>query len=397
VATTWSRPANPENTVEETVHAAVAASNDFAFGLLKKVGVKPRNLLFSPASIAVALAMTAQGARGETRTQLERGLGFEASSGAPFQDAFEALHHHLAALGSGTDVEFQRFHRLWSQEGIAFEPGFLEASRTRYAAPLEPLDFVGAPHVARQRINRWVASHTRERIQELIPPGAVNVLTRLVLTTGLCFKARWKDPFEPRLTERDRPFMRSVRETVRVAMMTATRTLRYGEDADAQWLELPYAGGHLSMVIALPQRLEGVYPLAEGLDDQKLRDAVAAMREREVRLSLPRFNIASGLMLEKELSGMGMPLPFDPERADFSGITPREPLALSTVLHQATVEVDEHGTVATAASAVSFMLGGIYEKRRITAFMVDHPFLFFIRDVNRGAVIFLGMVDDPTR
>jgi serpin B len=263
-------------------------------------------------------------------------------------------------------------------------------------------DFGSDPEGARSAINRWVSEQTRDRIRDLLSPRVVDDRTRLVLVNAIHFAGRWERPFFAQDTH-DEPFHLIDGETVRAPLMRRVLTVAYLEQSDGvQAVELPYEGDRLSMLVLLPARRDGLAALEKKLSAEMLRDCARAMRTREVRIVLPRFQIAGDTVdLRDALRKLGMVRALDRERADFSGINGRVPpdaeaLSISAVLHKSFVELDEQGTRAAAAAAVAIMtLGGPRNPPPIPDFRADHPFLFAIRDRREGAILFLGRVADP--
>lgn len=378
--------------------AGAAASNSFAFELYRQVGAKPGNTFFSPASIAIALAMTDLGARGKTQEQMERVLGLAATQHTPFHEAYSALNRHLGTFGEGAGVELRVANQLWGQKRYAFLKSFLEATKTRYGTPLELVDFVKFPEQARQLINQHVSERTGGKVPQLIPQGVLSDLTRLVLTNAIYFKGRWDNPFHEELTKQDGTFHVSARKQVQVPMMLQGGLYAYTEDSEAQWLELPYMGRDVAMLIALPKQVDGLARLEATLSAKTLEMKVSALTRQQVSsLSLPRFKLSAAFELKDALSILGMPLPFDMDRADFSGMVSKakDDLCISKVLHKADIEVNEEGTVVTIGTVMIGVSRSASTKSIV--FTADRPFVFLIRDTRSGAVLFLGKVVDPTR
>lgn len=376
------------------------AANAFAFDLWARVRETPGNQIVSPASIAVALDMTLGGARGETAAQMQRVLHVSDAA---------ALHEAAGSVLSTwndparDDYTLAVANRLFGERSFTFEPGFVALTRDRYRAPLEPLDFAGAPDPARVHINGWVAEQTRDRIRELIPAGALDTDTRLVLTNAVYFLARWAAPFERRLT-RDAEFFADGSRSVRVPTMTRTGHMQYAEAEGVQILELPYRGSEIAMTIVLPREREGLRAVEAELDAARLARWLAPLdASRRVQLALPKFRIAPepSMRLGELLRELGMPLAFTRGAADFTGIanppSPDDRLYVSEVFHKAFVQVDEEGTEAAAATAVVMARAGAAPPSDTPVpFVADHPFLFFIRDLRSGAILFMGRVTDPS-
>ncbi len=376
--------------MEQALLAGASASNSFAFRLYGQVGVKPGNTFFSPASIAVALAMTDLGVGGKTREEMERVLGADAVGDLPLQEAYPALQARLATVGAG--VELQVVNQLWGQVGYHFLKDFRDATKTRDGAPLEEADFARDDLQARASINRRVSELTRKRIPELLPKGVLNHLTRLVLVNAIYFKGSWEARFNKAATLEDGFFRLASGEEVTAPMMSRLGRYQYAEDAEAQWLELPYEQKEVALVVVLPKHPDGLARVEAALSAKRLDAQVSAMAEQLVSLSLPRFKLSASFDLKDTLTVLGMSRAFDDHRADFSGMTDKDGLVLSKVLHQAELVVNEEGSEAAAATAVIVRTRSV---PRGIPFLADRPFLFFIRDTRSGAVLFMGKLVDP--
>ena len=371
---------------------AVVAGNDaFACDLYKRLRTRPGNLFLSPFSVSTALAMTRQGARGETARQMDATLHLPANA-AP---GFEALLAGLERKGRGGDVlELSVANGLFGQVDYAYESAFLDAVRKHFRAGFEQLDY-RQTEAARTRINDWVEGKTRNRIQDIVPPGALGPDTRLVLANAIYFKAQWTDLFSERATV-DEPFYRAPDDQVPVQTMRRKADYRYAEDDAVQVLELPYLGG-ASMIVILPRARTGLADVEAGLTAKGLAGWVDALRARQVDVHLPRFEFTCDYDLTPVLAAMGMPDAFDGARADFSGMTREDRLAISVVLHKAFVAVDENGTEAAAATVVGMLKGAAPMPQEPVEFRADHPFLFLIRHRATGSILFMGRVADPAK
>jgi serpin B len=381
---------------QESVAELADSANVFAWELYETLSRTEGNLIISPFSISVAMAMTSAGAEGETRKEMKSTLHLLADE--------ERLHaawgNILNSLLQGAEAGSYRLNvanRLWGQEGYEFLEPFLAVTRDRYGAELETIDFVGRPEEARRVINAWVADETMGRITNLIPPGLITSLTRLVLTNAIYFLGLWEKPFKETRTT-DEFFFRSETDSVPVRMMHTAESFRYAEieEADLQLLEIPYESDQISMIVVLPRRREGLEDLERGLDGVRLKAWMEKLREGNVRVHLPRFRIESGMRLRQTLSDMGMSLAFASGRADFSRMDGTRDLFISEVVHKSFVEVTEEGTEAAAATAVVMTLGYSTIGPRPPVFNADHPFLFLIRDRLTGSVLFIGRVMDPS-
>ncbi|WP_438018708.1 serpin family protein [Sorangium sp. So ce315] len=383
-------PAVPEADARELV----AGNTTFALDLYRRLDDGWSNLIYSPYSVSSALAMTYAGARGETEAQMMRALRFTLPQ-ARLHPAFNALDLALARRGEGADGqdgEGFRLHvasALWGQVGSSFAPSFLDVLAESYGAGLHVVDFAQAPGQARGIINGWVAERTEDRIKDILPEGAIQPATRLVVTNAVYFNAAWQFPFDEDETARA-PFTRLDGASISVPMMTNHAQVRYGEGDGFQALELPYDGGELSMVLVLPSAFEA---LGSGIDRAWLEGVFASLGTRSVSMTLPKFKFESTLDLVRPLVAQGMPIVFT-DLADFSGIDGQGGLFISDVLHKAFISVNEAGTEAAAATAVVIAETSAPEPATIR---FDRPFLFFIRDIATGAILFVGRVVDPSR
>jgi serpin B len=378
--------------------AQVAGNTDLALDLYAYLAESTAdNLFFSPHSISTALAMTWAGANGQTEQQMAETLHFVLPQ-ERLHPVFNELDLQLesrAEGGEGSDGQGFRLRLVnssWAQRDYPILTTFLDVLAESYGAAVRLVDFIGDAEGARQTINAWVEGQTEDRIQDLLPTGSVDALTRLVLVNAVYFNAAWAQPFGEEYTY-DATFFRPDGGSVTVPMMHQEDSFPYARGDGWQAIELPYEGEDLGMLILVPDR--GRFAEIEGhLDAAGLTALVGALADREVRLSLPRWTLAgTTFSLKEALSELGMASAFTPE-ADFSAITGARDLWIDDVLHQAFVKVDESGTEAAAATAVPLTLAAAPGDTVVLD--VDRPFLYLIRDRPTGAVLFLGRVMDPS-
>ena len=373
----------------------VEGNSAFAFALYQALRAQEGNLFYSPHSISVALAMTYAGARSETAEQMAATLQFLLEQ-ERLHPAFNWLDAELASRGEGAQGKDGEGFRLnivnaiWGQKDYGFLPAFLDVLAENYGAGLRILDFVNETEKSRITINDWVSDQTEDRIKDLIPPGVISSLTRLVLTNAIYFNAAWEYPFDEDVTADGDFYLLDDRQVI-VPMMKQTELFGYADGEGYQAVELAYDGGELSMVILIPE--SGHFQaFEEDLEAQRVRDIISDMQNAQVTLMMPKFEFDSEFSLKDTLAGMGMPVAFSGE-ADFSGMTGTLDLCISEVIHKAFVSLDEAGTEAAAATAVvmdeSEMPG---EPVEVT---IDHPFIFLIRDIGTGAILFVGRVLNP--
>jgi len=375
--------------------AAAAAINAFGIDLFRTVAADGANAVISPASIALALAMARAGARGATAAEMDAVLHDVATdANAAWLNALDrALASRSGTFkddsGKDQDVTLRIANSTFGQRGMTFEPAYLDALATRFGAGVRLVDYVTQTEAARKLINGWVDDQTEHRIPELLVPGVITADTRLTLVNAIYLKAAWQTPFPESATKRG-AFYLADGSTVDVPIMATTTELPYAAGDGWHAVELPYIGGSLALTVIVPDDLA---TFEAGLTADQLMAIVGDLRDYDVTLGLPKFGIETKAMLADLLAALGMPSAFDPNRADFSGITTEEALFISDVVHQANIDVDEKGTTAAAATAV--VMRGTAIPQQVTL-RVDRPFLFALRDRPTGAVLFLGRVADPS-
>ena len=353
--------------------------------LLGAIAPHPGNFVYSPASVAFALALLRQGARGATAAEIDEALAPSAATDARM--LVPRLEPTLTVANG-----------LFVDDRAAIESGFAVVATRDFAARFESLDFHDHPDDARLRINRWASDRTHDKIRDLLAAGTVTRGTRLVLVDAIHMKAAWLTPF-PRTSTKLEPFHLPGGAVKHVLTMHGHVGAKLGEHRGAAVLDVPYLplrdGPSLSMTILLPKPgalgaveaaygREGIGPFIE-----------SATRTGRIDVMLPRFRVGSSADLASALRDLGVRHAFT-DQADFSGISRATPLAVSAFVHNAFTEVDESGTEASATST-----GGVVE---ITSapiespllFRVDRPFLFFVRDRASGDVLFSGRVVDPS-
>jgi len=396
----------------------VVNTDSFATDLYARLAAQSKdNLFFSPTSIETALAMTYAGARGDTAAQMAKTLHYE-NDAAKVNASFAKL---LRTLNNPREVVVARFDKsgkmettkqpayqlfvanaLWGQQGYPFESDFINLVQKNYGGGLNNVDFKNCREEARKTINDWVATQTRDKIKNLIAPSALSSFSRLVLTNAIYFKSVWEDPFPKDLTK-DGSFHLSSGKSVKVPLMHQTREGGYGENDTMQWLELPYAGNALSMVVLLPKNVDGLAAMEKNLTAENISQWLKTMSRELVEVTFPKFTFTSSCELGDHLAAMGMPDAFNPGKADFLGIAKPEttgepPLFISRVIHKAFIAVNEEETEAAAATAVIMDAGAApgWEPPKPKVFKADHPFIFLIRHNATGEILFLGRVVNPT-
>lgn len=386
-----------------------AANTAFALELYRElVKGEDINMLFSPYSISIALAMTYAGAQGDTKRQMGEVLGFDVPD-LSVEASFAALTEDLLNRGiiepdeeRGQVANGLRIaNALWGEQTLPFSNDFVSRLEQHYAAGLQESDFINAPEQARDDINAWVEEQTEDRIQVIVPEGAITPLTRLVLANAIYFYGSWRHEFDPMATN-DEPFHLLDGGEIDVPFMYQEEEFGYADLDGMQIVSVPYAAAGLNMTIILPD--EGEFVAVENrLDPDTLGEAIDRLSLTPLYLWLPKFEFDFAAGVASTLQALGMTDAFDPDRADFRGMLddsagPDEGLVISDVLHKAFIAVDEAGTEAAAATVVIMETTGAAptDKPQPIEVRVDRPFLFAIRDSETGTLLFLGRVMDPS-
>jgi serpin B len=392
---------SPPSARSDPLQSLVASNTDFGLNLYGQLATKAGNVFFSPYSISTCLAMTYAGASGDTEEQMAQALGFGTDQ-QQFSLLFGELQRDLEAIQEQNAIELKIANALWTQDGYPFAPTFLEIARGQYHASVNQADFTTGAAAATEAINGWVAQETHDKIQNILPPGSLNQLTRLVLANAIYFKGVWAVSFEKTNTS-IQPFYLSNTSQVGAPLMHQPVVdhymVNYMETSEFQAVELPYGSNQLSMVILLPWQVDGCGQLEQQLSAAFLSGVLSQLRETKVEIFLPRFTVESFFALNEPLAEMGMPAAFTPGVADFSGIDGMTDLFISSVFHKAWGQVNEAGTEAAAATvvAVTTVASGPGPKDPPPVFRADHPFIFFIRDAQSGSLLFLGRLADPSQ
>ena len=370
------------------------ALNQFAFDLYRQIGSGSENTVFSPYSIAIALAMTRNGAAGQTLDEMTAVL----HALNRYDESLNALDQALLSRAGDYQVgdqtvtlELSTANQLWGQREFPFEATFLDVIAANFGAGLRIVDFLRETEASRQLINGWVSSQTRERIPQLIPEGVITPDTRLVLTNAIYLNAPWMFPFDENGTA-PADFRLLDGSTVQADLMHLNSRLPYAAGDGYRAIELPYADGSLAMLVVIPD--EGSFEAVRASLDATALSALAGdLSAAQVNLRFPRWEFRTQASLKDALSALGMPTAFAGGEADFTRMSPRgKDLYISAVVHEAFISVDEEGTEAAAATAVIISETSMPQIVEVT---VDRPFLFYLRDRETGALLFMGHVTNP--
>lgn len=408
VVQTSSMPPNPSS-------AASSDVNSIGIDLLHQTSRADANALLSPYSIETALSMTYAGADGQTREEMARVLhlngGTEqvANEFAALQKSIEDLVQRSAAEAasmsryeaSNEPIALDVANRLFGQQGYDFRASFLELLKTKYGVPFDAVDFVANSAGATKTINDWVKTQTKQKIRDLIPAGALDRYTRLVLVNAIYLKAPWAEPFEESMTT-PQSFHPRGGTAVNVPTMSIQESFGYSKTNGLTIVSIPYKGGELQFLIILPDDVNGLAKAEAGLTVAQL-ESWADLPTRDVKLYLPKFKMQPPtLALTDALKSLGMKTAFDvpPGSANFDRIAPRRPndyLYISDVFHKTFISLDEKGTEAAAATAVAVAAGMAVRRPppQPVEVRVDHPFIFAIQHRASGVCLFLGHMVDP--
>ncbi|XP_031557330.1 leukocyte elastase inhibitor-like [Actinia tenebrosa] len=354
-----------------------------------------QNLFYSPSSILVALAMTHLGARGNTAKQMSSSFHLdeipEKQLNAEFQKFLQKLNQSNA---KGNEIAMA--NRLFVQMGFEVSKQFQEDSEKFFNAEAALVDYQKNSEGARQEVNQWVEQKTKNKIKDLIPEGMFGPDTRLTLVNAIYFKGSWMSKFDSNNTQTG-PFQLTPSKTVQVPMMYKSDKFKYfeNEGLKCKMLELPYSDEKISMIILLPDEVDGLSKLEDSLNYSKLDEAIGHLKmapKEEVEVTLPKFKLSEKFSLKEVLSKMGASDLFNAAKADLTGINKDGQLYVSEVVHKAFVDVNEEGTEAAAATAVRVALMCMPMN---PIFFANHPFLFLIRHNESGAILFIGRLANP--
>jgi serpin B len=369
-----------------------AASTKFGLKLYSEIGKQSagKNVFISPASVALALAMTYNGAGGETGQAMARGLELSGMSLEEANRAYAELHKSLQSLDPKVQIEIA--NSLWGRKEMKFRPDFLDRAKEFYGAEVTSLDFndPGAPAA----INDWVSRKTHGKIGKIVDQIGQDSI--LFLINAIYFKGKWTDEFEKAETT-DQDFTLAGGKVKKHPMMSRTGRYPYFKGENFQAVSIPYGNKRVSMYVFLPEKGASLDEFVKGMDGAAWDGWMSRFRETKGDIVLPRFKLEYEITLNDALASLGMGVAFDPDRADFSGMLQEGRRAfISSVKHKSFVEVNEEGTEAAAATSVEVQTTSARIERDTFRMVVDHPFFFAIRDNQTGMILFMGSINDPS-
>lgn len=386
-----TKPDANNNVVDDSV---IGANNKFAFDIYSQYKDDDDNIFLSPFSISSALAMTYEGAKGETATEMQSVFGFPTDEKIR-RSSYSAIFEQLNKKDSDSTVIVA--NALWVDKEYKLKDDYLKVVSDYYGGEATNVDFKTATEKSRLQINKWVEDKTNNKITNLIEKGMLASDTRLVLTNAIYFKGSWVNEFDAENTE-DRDFMVDEKNTIKTpTMYQYGESFKYLEDSRKQVIEIPYMGQKISMSIILPKN-NSLKEIEDELSVDSLKDITNKMSYQDVAIFIPKFKINTSYKLGDTLKEMGMPLAFS-GNADFSGINTNinEKIMISEVVHKAFIDVNEQGTEAAAATAVIMKDNAMAEEpeKKPKVFRVDHPFIFIIRDIDNDNILFMGRINNP--
>ncbi|CAH7189859.1 LOC101832132 [Phodopus roborovskii] len=389
------------------MHLFAEATTKFTLELYRQFRETQDNIFCSPTSIMTALAMLELGAKGNTEQQIEKVLQFNGAAKKTMEksadchdEESENVHRQFQKLmtqlnKSNDTYDLKSANSIYGAKDFPFLHDFLEDIRKFYQANVESLDFGHAAEESEKKINSWVESQTNGKIKDLFPHGSLGSDTILVLVNAVYFKGQWDHKFDEKHTKEEKFWLnKNTSKPVQMMKQKSKLNFNFLGDAQAKIVEIPYKGKELSMIILLPDEIDGLKKLEDKLTADKLIEWTSPqnMYVTEVHLSLPRFKVEEKYDLQAPLKLMGMVDAFTPQKADFSGMSSSQGLVVSKVLHKSFVEVTEEGTEAAAATGVEV---SVMSALRSEVVICDHPFLFYIKHKKTNSVLFFGRMSSP--
>ena len=371
--------------------SVVTANTKLGFSLFNEIRKteQDKNIFISPFNISVALAMTLNGAAGETEQAMTNTLQLHGLDSESINTGYAGLRQTL--LTSDPKVTLTIANSLWARQGFSFKPDFLQRNTQFFGAEISTLDFDNSS--ASKTINQWVDTNTNGKIQRIVG-DQIDPITVLFLINAIYFKGTWQKEFDPSKT-REGPFHLANGDEKQVPMMRQQRWYPYYREENFQAISLAYGDGQMSMYIFLPDRESDLNIFLENLNAESWENWMSQFHEQDVSLVMPKFKLEYGKTLNDPLKALGMDVAFDPELADFSRMASLEfgNLYIEKVVHKTFVEVNEEGTEAAAATSVEVGVKSVPPPP--ISFSVDRPFFFAIRDNETKTVLFMGVVVEP--
>lgn len=376
----------PIRSITSGERSVLRANSAFGFTLFRTVAATTpdANVFLSPLSVSMALGMTANGAAGDTWLAMRQALAQQGLSQTEINQSYRSLLDLLRSTDPRVRLDIA--NSIWSREGFTLEQAFVDSNRYYFDAEVRPLDFSRAD--AADIINAWVSQKTQGKIPSIVT-SPIPDLVMMYLINAVYFKGTWARQFDTKLT-RDDTFQAAGGKATPVKMMNRSGSMRYHQGELVEIADLPYGWDRYSMAVLLPKAGVTLAQLREALVPEQWDSWLAALRDVDIDIQLPRFTLEYETGLNEMLKSMGMEIAFDSDRADFSGINRDMELFISQVKHKTFVKVNEEGTEAAAATSVEMGTTSVPPVMRI-----DRPFIFVIHERNSGAILFIGQITDP--
>ncbi|HWG28305.1 serpin family protein [Actinospica sp.] len=383
-----------KNAADITVSSAAlqqaeTGSESFGLALLRQLGDGTSgNMVFSPQTLVDLLAMILPGAKGQTASQLSDALGTAGLDARTAAGALGKIDASARADGNQNSNTLDESSDVWTDKTVKLAQSYLAALDGAFGAGVHQTDFQTNADGATQAIDDLVAQETHGYITNLFSKGSLDASTRVVLTDAVYLDASWADKFDPNKTM-DNDFYSESGAARPVPMMSSQAGYDYASGKGWQLVELPYAGGKLAMDVVLPAKGTGnLKAFRDSLSAAQLNSMLSSMTKQPVQLSLPKFTTNfSPENLIQSLSALGLGDLF--KDADLTGVTSDgEQLAVSQIVERAHIAVAENGTIAAAAAGGAMVTSA--EAPKGVVFDADHPFLYLIRDLSTGQLLFAG-------
>lgn len=367
----------------------VSQDNDFAFDFLNKTiaSVHESNVFVSPMSLSIALGMLRNGAQGETKTEIEMALKLSGLTDDEINSYYQIMQTSLPKMDGKTDLSIA--NSIWLREGFSVKADFLKVNAEYFNAYIKALDF-NNQNLSLDTINGWCAKKTNNLIPKVLYEIDPNAM--MFIMNAVYFKGVWTKQFNPQSTK-ESSFTNENKETKTVNMMSKEDTVLYGENENAQFVDLPYGNGAFSMTVILPKSGKTTADILQGLNSESFNELNKTMGQRKVKIFIPRFQTKNTYILNDALKSMGMKKAFDSSKSQLDGISDFKPLFVSFVQQDTYVEVTEEGTKAAAVTTI-----GIYTTslpvEDTPVFLVNKPFIFLIHEKSTGVILFIGKIGE---
>lgn len=374
----------------QTTQKQISNNNKFTFEMFNYSNVNSENLFLSPFSVSTALAMTYEGAKGKTRSEMSEVLHFPDNSES-FNKSFSEIISKTQSSQKSDNYIFNIANSLWAQKDFNFFNAYFNTIKNYYHAPLTLVDYKNSEEreKIRKGINKWVENKTNDKIKDLISEGDIDNETKMVLVNAVYFLAEWKKEFNKKMTKSD--IFYSVSGKVNKDFMRTSANMKYAKSANSQMLEIPYKNNKASMVIIMPNENVNFSEFKKNFNSIKYDELYKSAEYKSVNLFLPKFKIEFKKDLAADLARAGMKRAFS-NKADFRGMTCKKEIRIDKIIHQTFIDVDESGTEAAAATAVIMKrITSIAPSKKID-FRANKAFIFLIKDNSTGSILFIGQL-----